>query len=173
MELDALKRKIREIPDFPRPGILFRDITPLLADGEAFRAVIDRVAARYADQRIEAVVGVEARGFILGSALAYRLGAGTIPIRKRGKLPYKTFQCTYALEYGTDTLEIHQDAIRPGQRVLVFDDLLATGGTMTAAAELVGKLGGQIVELGFLIELMALKGREVLKEHPVFSLIQF
>jgi adenine phosphoribosyltransferase len=173
VDLDALKRKIREIPDFPRPGILFRDITPLLADGQAFRAVIDHLGARYLDQHIDVVVGVEARGFILGSALAYKLSAGSIPIRKRGKLPYKTFQCTYALEYGTDTLEIHQDAIRPGQRVLVFDDLLATGGTMSAAAELVGKLGGYIVELGFLIELTALKGREPLKEHPVFSLIQY
>ena len=173
MELEALKQKIRDIPDFPRPGILFRDITPLLADGQAFRAVIDQVGARYRDQRIEAVVGVEARGFILGSALAYKLGAGSIPIRKRGKLPYRTYQCTYALEYGTDTLEIHQDAVRSGQRVLVFDDLLATGGTMSAAAELVRKLGGQIVELGFLIELTALKGRDALKEYPVFSLIQY
>ncbi|MFB3817352.1 MAG: adenine phosphoribosyltransferase [Candidatus Methylomirabilales bacterium] len=169
----ALKAKIREIPDFPKAGILFRDITPLLSDGAAFRRVIDLLGERYADQRIDVVVGVEARGFVMGSALAYRLGAGNVLVRKRGKLPFKTFQSTYALEYGTDTLEIHQDAIRPGQRVLVADDLLATGGTISAAADLVRQLGGTIVELAFLIELTDLGGRARLKDYSVFSLLQY
>jgi adenine phosphoribosyltransferase len=173
VDLGALKRKIREIPDFPRPGILFRDITPLLADGPAFHQVIDFFGDRYADRRIDVVVGVEARGFVMGSAVAYRLGTGNVLVRKRGKLPYKTFQSTYALEYGTDTLEIHQDAIRPGQRVLVADDLLATGGTISAAADLVRQLGGEVVELAFLIELRDLGGRARLKDHTVFSLLQF
>jgi adenine phosphoribosyltransferase len=169
----VLQRKIREIRDFPKAGILFRDITPLLADGRAFRQVIDLFADRYADRRIDAVVGVEARGFVVGSALAYRLGAGNVLVRKKGKLPYRTRQSTYALEYGTDTLEIHEDAIQPGQRVLVSDDLLATGGTISAAADLVKQLGGEIVELAFLIELTDLKGRERLKDYSVFSLIQY
>lgn len=173
MDIGALKRKIREIPDFPKAGILFRDITPLLADGPAFRQVIDFFGERYAQQRVDVVVSVEARGFVMGSALAYRLGAGNVLVRKRGKLPYKTFQSTYALEYGTDTLEIHQDAIKPGQRVLVTDDLLATGGTISAAADLVRQLGGTIVELAFLIELTELNGRARLKDHSVFSLIQY
>ncbi len=173
MDIAALKAKIREIPDFPKAGILFRDITPLLSDGAAFRRVIDLLGERYADQRIDVVVGVEARGFVMGSALAYRLGAGNVLVRKRGKLPFKTFQSTYALEYGTDTLEIHQDAIRPGQRVLVADDLLATGGTISAAADLVRQLGGTIVELAFLIELTDLGGRARLKDYSVFSLLQY
>jgi adenine phosphoribosyltransferase len=173
VDIEALKRKIREIPDFPKAGILFRDITPLLADGAAFRRAIDLLAERYANQRIDIVVGVEARGFVMGSALAYRLGAGNVLVRKRGKLPYKTFQSTYALEYGTDTLEIHQDAIKPGQRVLIADDLLATGGTISAAADLVRQLGGEIAELAFLIELTDLNGRARLGKHSVFSLIRY
>ncbi len=173
MQIDELKSKIRDVPDFPKAGILFRDITPLLADGQAFCQAIDLLGDRYVNRRVDVVVGVEARGFIMGSALAYKLRAGNVLIRKRGKLPYKTCQTTYALEYGTDTLEIHQDAIRPGQRVLVADDLLATGGTVSAAVDLVKQLGGQIVELAFLIELTALKGRDRLKENPVFSLIQY
>jgi len=171
--VDDLKRRIREIPDFPKPGILFRDITPLLSDGRAFRQAIDRIGERYQDKTVEVVVGVEARGFIMGAALAYKLRAGNILIRKSGKLPYKTHRTTYSLEYGTDTLEIHQDAFRPGQRVLIADDLLATGGTISAAVDLVRQLGGEIVELAFLIELTALKGREKLKDHSVFSLIQY
>jgi adenine phosphoribosyltransferase len=171
--VDDLKRRIRDIPDFPKPGILFRDITPLLADGAAFRQAIDRIGQRYVDKKIDVVVGVEARGFIMGAALAYKLCAGNILIRKSGKLPYKTHRTTYALEYGTDTLEIHQDAFRPGQRVLIADDLLATGGTISAAVDLVKQLGGEIVELAFLIELSALKGRERLKDHSVFSLLQY
>ncbi len=173
MGVDDLKRKIRNIPDFPKPGILFRDITPLLADGRAFRQAIDYLGERYEGRQIDAVVGVEARGFIMGAALAYKLRAGNILIRKHGKLPYKTHRTTYALEYGTDTLEIHQDAFKRGQRVLIADDLLATGGTISAAVDLVRQLGGEIVELAFLIELTALKGRERLKEYPVFSLLQY
>lgn len=173
MVIDDLKQRIREIADFPKPGILFRDITPLLADGRAFRQAIDYIGERYRDKNIEVVVGVEARGFIMGAALAYKLRAGNILIRKSGKLPYKTHRTTYALEYGTDTLEIHQDAFKPGQRVLIADDLLATGGTISAAVDLVRQLGGEIVELAFLIELTALNGREKLKDHSVFSLLQY
>lgn len=173
MSVDDLKRRIRDIPDFPKDGILFRDITPLLADGRSFCQAIDNIGARYDDKKIDVVVGVEARGFIMGSALAYRLRAGNVLVRKRGKLPYKTHRATYDLEYGTDTLEIHQDAIKPEQRVLIADDLLATGGTIAAVIDLVNQLGGSIVELAFLIELTALKGREKLKDHSVFSLIQY
>ena len=171
--VDDLKRRIRDIPNFPKPGVLFRDITPLLSDGRAFRKAIDQLGERYLDTNIDLVVGVEARGFIMGAALAYKLCAGNILIRKAGKLPYKTHRTTYALEYGNDSLEIHQDAISPGQRVLVADDLLATGGTISAAVELVRQLGGQIVELAFLIELTALRGRDKLKDYTVFSLIQY
>jgi adenine phosphoribosyltransferase len=173
VRLEELKAKIRDIPDFPKPGILFRDITPLLADGRAFRAAIDALGERYVGRGIELVVGVEARGFLMGSALAYKLGAGNVIIRKPGKLPFRTHRETYALEYGTDTLEIHQDAIRPGQRVLLADDLLATGGTMAATLELVRRLGGEVAGLCFLIELTDLKGRHRLRGHEVFSLIQF
>jgi adenine phosphoribosyltransferase len=173
MVIEELRQRIREIPDFPKAGILFRDITPLLADGPAFRQTIDVIGERYLDKRVDVVVGVEARGFIMGSALAYKLGAGNVLVRKEGKLPFKTNRTTYALEYGTDTLEIHQDAIKPGQRVVIADDLLATGGTISAAADLVRQLGGEIVELAFLIELVALKGRERLRDQPVFSLLQY
>ncbi len=173
MLIEELKSRIRDIPDFPKAGVLFRDITPLLADGQAFCQTIDYLGDRYVNKHIDVVVGVEARGFIMGSALAYKLCAGNVLIRKRGKLPYKTRQTTYALEYGTDTLEIHQDAISPGQRVLIVDDLLATGGTVSAAVDLVKQLGGEIVELVFLIELTDLKGREKLKEYPVFTLLQY
>ncbi len=171
-QIDELRQKIRDIPDFPKPGIVFKDITPLLCDGPAFRSAIDLLDARYRHRGVDAVVSVEARGFIMGSALAYALGAGNIMIRKPGKLPYRTHRAVYELEYGSDALEIHQDAIRPGQRVLVADDVLATGGTVSAAIDLVRKLGGDIVELAFLIELTFLKGRERLA-HPVYSLIQY
>jgi adenine phosphoribosyltransferase len=173
MAIDDLRQRIRDIPDFPRAGILFRDITPLLSDGKAFRQAIDCIGERYLDRKVDIVVGVEARGFIMGSALAYKLGAGNVLVRKQGKLPYKTHRTTYALEYGTDTLEIHQDAIKRGQRVVLADDLLATGGTISATADLVRQLGGEIVELAFLIELTALKGRDRLEGLPVFSLIQY
>lgn len=164
---------IRNIPDFPKPGILFRDITTLLKDKKAFKAAIDALVARYKGKKIDAVVAVESRGFILGSVIAYKLGAGLVPVRKKGKLPAKTNSATYDLEYGTDTLEIHHDAIQPKAKVLIVDDLLATGGTVKAVKELVEQLQGDIVGIAFLIELAALKGREKLKGEPVFSLIKY
>ena len=168
-----LKEAIRSIPDFPRKGILFRDITTLLRDKQCFKRAIDRLGDRYLDRKIDFIVAVEARGFVIGGGLAYKLGCGIVPVRKKGKLPAETHQATYELEYGTDTLEIHQDAIGPGDRVLIVDDLLATGGTASAVIELVNKLQGKIVEINFLVELTDLKGREKLKGHPVFSLIKF
>jgi adenine phosphoribosyltransferase len=169
---EQLKHLIRDIPDFPKPGITFKDLTPMLRDPAAFGKAVDLMAARYVGKKIDVVVGVEARGFIIGAALAYRLGAGVILVRKPGKLPYKTHRTIYELEYGTDTLEIHQDSIVHGQRVVIADDLLATGGTMNAAIRLVEQQGGSIVELAFLVELLFLNGREKLG-HPVFSLVQF
>ena len=173
MLTDDLRHKIRDIPDFPKKGILFKDITPLLADGKAFRAAIDQIAEHFSDRKIDLVVGVEARGFIIAAALAYTLQAGTTLIRKPGKLPYLTHSATYALEYGSDALEIHQDAVIPGQRILMVDDLLATGGTMTAAIELITRLGGHLVGVAFLIELTFLGGRAKLKDYDIFSLIRF
>jgi len=170
--VEDLKKKVRDIQNFPKEGILFKDLTPLLSDPESFRRSVDMLADRYQDKKIDLVVGVEARGFIIGAALAYRLGAGVILIRKPGKLPYKTHHTIYELEYGTDQLEIHQDAISPGQKVVIADDLLATGGTMRAAVDLVGKFQGEIVECAFLVELEFLKGREKLN-LPAFSLMQF
>lgn len=169
---EQLKRLIRDIPDFPKPGINFKDLTPMLRDPAGFGKAVDLVAARYIGKKIDVVVGVEARGFVIGAALAYRLGAGVILIRKPGKLPYKTHRTIYELEYGTDTLEIHQDSIVPGQRVVIADDLLATGGTVNAAIRLVEQQGGSIVECAFLVELLFLNGREKVG-HPVHSLIQF
>lgn len=163
----------RDVPDFPRKGVLFRDITTLIKNGEKFKEVIDTMGLRYLDKGIDIVVGVEARGFIIGSALAYKLGAGIVPVRKKGKLPWRTYQCTYDLEYGTDTLEIHQDAIEQGQKVLIVDDLIATGGTACAVINLVKRLKGEIVELAFLIELTDLRGREKIRDYPVFSLIHY
>lgn len=171
-ELD-LTRYVRAIPDFPKKGILFRDITPLLQHGPAFAQAIRTLAARHADTRPDAVVAIESRGLIIGSALAYELGIGVVPVRKQGKLPHKTYQASYTLEYGQDTLEIHQDALARGARVLLVDDLLATGGTMEATIQLIEQCGGSIVELAFLIELTALKGRRRLGSHPVISLIQY
>lgn len=171
--LERLRTKIRDIPDFPKPGVAFKDITPLLADGQAFQTAVDLLGDRYLDAKVDLVVGVEARGFIIGSALAYKLKVGNVIIRKAGKLPYKTHRAVYQLEYGTDTLEIHQDAIHPGQRVLVADDVLATGGTVATAVDLIKTLGGEIVELAFLVELTFLKGREKLQGYPVFSLIKY
>lgn len=168
-----IKSKIRDVPDFPRKGIVFKDITTLLKDAAAFREAIDKLAERYKEKGIDVVVGVEARGFIIASPLAYKLGAGIIPIRKKGKLPAATLRASYQLEYGEDELEIHRDAFGRGDRVLIVDDLLATGGTSLAAAELVNRLKGDIVELAFLIELTFLKGREKLKGYPVFSLIKY
>lgn len=171
--IQALKAKIRDIPDFPKPGVIFKDITPLLSDGRAFQTAVDLLGDRYLDAQLDLVVGVEARGFIIGSALAYKLGVGNAIIRKAGKLPYKTHRAVYQLEYGTDTLEIHQDAIHPGQRVLIADDVLATGGTVATAIDLIKKLGGEIIELAFLVELTFLKGREKLRDCRIFSLLKF
>lgn len=168
-----LKSKIRDIPDFPKPGIVFKDITPLLADVRSFQEAIDTFARRYADRAIDYVVAVESRGFIFGAALAYRIDAGFVPVRKKGKLPYRTESVTYDLEYGTDTVEIHEDGVHEGSRVLVVDDLLATGGTAKAACELVEKTGGKVVECAFVVELAFLKGREKLTGREVFSLIQY
>lgn len=168
-----LENWVRDVPDFPQRGVLFKDITPLLQDGAAFQAAIERLAAHYAGSGIQAVVGVESRGFIFGAPLAYLLNCGFIPVRKFGKLPSKTVTVEYALEYGTNVVEMHTDAIKPGQRVLIVDDLLATGGTVSAAMELVEKLGGHIAGIAFLVELTFLKGREQLKGHDVFALIKY
>jgi adenine phosphoribosyltransferase len=171
--VEDLKRLIREVPDFPKPGILFYDITTLLKDASGLRAVIDALKARYANAGIDTVLGIEARGFIFAPALALALGAGFVPVRKPKKLPAATEGVEYALEYGTDRLEIHRDAITPGQRVLVLDDLLATGGTAVAVAKLVEKLGGRVAGLGFVVELDFLKGREKLAGYDVFSLLHY
>jgi adenine phosphoribosyltransferase len=164
---------IRNIPDFPIPGIQFKDITPLLQDGAAFAQVVDTFKERYAAQRIDAIVGIESRGFIFGASLAYTLGIGLVPVRKPGKLPAATHAASYELEYGSNTLEIHQDALQPGMRVVVMDDLLATGGTIGASCQLVEQLGAEIVELAFLIELDFLKGRDSLQQYAIFSLLHF
>lgn len=168
-----LKPKIRTIEDFPKPGISYKDITTLLKDGPAFHQAIEMLALRFADKGVEIVTGPEARGYIFASALAYRMGAGFVPIRKPGKLPYRTRKMTYELEYGTDTLEVHEDAFAPGQRVLVVDDLLATGGTIRATIDLVESLGAEVVGVGFLIELTFLGGRNRLGAHDVHSLITY
>ncbi len=173
MSLPHFAQLIRNIPDFPIPGVQFKDITPLLADAAAFRTVIDQFAERYAAANVDIVVGIEARGYIFAAPLAYRLGAGLVPVRKPGKLPAKTIQVEYSLEYGTNTLAMHRDAFSHGTRVLLMDDLLATGGTIRAAADLVEQLGGKVVELAFVIELTFLSGRERLANYPVFSLVQY
>lgn len=168
-----LAELIRDIPDFPKPGILFKDITTLLRDPVAFRDAIDHLGDRFKDRQVDLVVGMESRGFILGAPIAYRLGAGFIPVRKLGKLPAATIAEEYALEYGTNTLEIHRDAITPGQRVLVIDDLLATGGTVAATLRLINQLGGKVVGVGFLIELEFLEGRELLRDYDVQVLVSY
>ena len=168
-----LKEYIRDIPDFPKQGIIFKDISTLLKNSEAFRESIDLLAAKFKNEKIDQVVGVEARGFIFGAPLAYKLGAGFVPVRKKGKLPYKTKSVTYQLEYGTDTLEIHEDAVGAGSRVLVVDDLLATGGTVKAVAELLKAQKADIVGIAFVVELGFLKGKSKLKDFPVYSVIQY
>jgi len=173
MDVAELRAKIRDIKDFPTEGILFKDITTLLRDGPAWAAVIDHLAARYHTSRVDLVVGVESRGFIFGGALAHQLKAGFVPVRKRGKLPARTIEEEYELEYGRDVLAIHEDAVRPGQRVLIVDDLLATGGTMAATLRLVERLGGSVVGTAFLIELAFLKGRDRLPGHRIDSLIVY
>ncbi len=167
-----LRRYIRDVPDFPKAGILFRDITPLLADGPALRWTVDHLADRYRGS-IDVVLGIESRGFIIGSALAYALGVGIAIVRKPGKLPAQTFAAKYELEYGSDVLEIHRDAFGDTARVLIVDDLLATGGTASAAIALVERLQGEIVECAVIIELSFLRGRQRLAPHPVYSIIQY
>ena len=168
-----LSTKIRDIPDFPKPGILFKDITTLLKEGPAFKDAIDGLLAKIGRRKIDVVVGMESRGFIFGAPVAYALGAGFVPVRKLGKLPSDVVSVEYDLEYGSATLEMHSDAFKPGARVLVVDDLLATGGTVAGTIELVKQLKGEIVALAFLIELKALKGRDRLEGHDVITLIQF
>ena len=171
--MDELKKLIRAIPDYPKPGILFYDLTTLLKDQRGFHTLVDRLCEPYANQHVDIVVGVEARGFIFAPALAYRLGAGFVPVRKPKKLPAKTLRATYQLEYGTDTLEIHEDAIKPGQHVLISDDLLATGGTAAATVQLVRQLGGEVKGLAFAVELAFLNGRAKLPGLDVLSLIKY
>lgn len=171
--MNDLKSLIREVPDFPKPGINFYDITTLLKDPGGWRAVIDALRAQYESTPVDVVVGIEARGFFFAPAIAYALGAGFVPVRKPGKLPAETARVEYALEYGTDSLEVHRDAIEPGQRVLILDDVLATGGTAAAVARLVEDLGGTVVGLGFVIELDFLKGRGKLAGRELFSLLRY
>lgn len=171
--MESLKSKIRSVPDFPKAGILFYDITTLLRDPEGFRLTIDALAKPFQGSEVDVVVGVESRGFILGGAVAARLGAGFAPVRKKGKLPSKTVQETYDLEYGTDCLEIHADAVEPGQRILIIDDVLATGGTAAATTALVRKLGGAVQALAFLVELEFLNGRSKIPNESVYSVLTY
>lgn len=171
--MEELKRLIREVPDFPKPGILFYDITTLLKDAEGFRSVIDGLRQHYQRARVDTVLGIEARGFIFAPALAYALGAGFVPVRKPNKLPAECVSVTYDLEYGSDSLEMHKDAIGEGHRVLIVDDLLATGGTAAAAARMVKKVGGSVAGIGFVVELTFLNGRQKLPGLDVFSLLQY
>jgi adenine phosphoribosyltransferase len=171
--LDRARSLIRDVPDFPQPGIVFKDITPLLADDVAFSSVIDLIVVHYGRGTVDKVVGIEARGFILASPVAYHFGAGFVPVRKAGKLPAGTEREEYALEYGTATLEVHRDAIAPGERVLIVDDVLATGGTAMATATLMERLGGKVVGIATLIELAFLGGRDRLAAHELFSLITY
>jgi adenine phosphoribosyltransferase len=170
---DRLKDRIRNIPDFPQPGIMFRDITPILSDGQLFRLAITIFTERYQRKSIEKIAAIDARGFIFAGAVAHVLGVGFIPIRKKGKLPGAVHEVAYDLEYGSNTLTIHQDAIKPNERVIILDDVLATGGTAKAASELVEKCGGKIIEMAFLIELSELKGREKFPHIPTLSVIQY
>lgn len=169
----SIEAKIRTIPDYPKPGIMFRDIVPMLGDSETFRACIDVLKEKVSSIKVDYIVGIDARGFIIGAALAYAMGLGFIPARKKGKLPYRSVSVDYALEYGTATLEMHEDSLKKGDRVLVVDDLLATGGTAGAVGELVRKLGGVVEGYVFVVELPELKGREKLKGSRIISLIEF
>jgi len=171
--MQKIREAIRDVPDFPKPGIVFKDITPVLQDPELLRSVIDDLVARYRGRAIDKVAAMESRGFIFAAPLAVALGAGFVPLRKKGKLPWRTEAESYELEYGTETLEVHQDAIAPGERVLLVDDLLATGGTAAAAARLVRKCGGEVLEAAFMIELAFLGGRQQLEGIPVYVMISF
>jgi adenine phosphoribosyltransferase len=172
-DFERLRARIRDVPDFPQEGIVFKDITPLLADEATFSSVIDMIVVHFGRGNVDKVVGIEARGFILASPVAYHFGAGFIPVRKAGKLPWETDSEQYELEYGTETLEIHTDAFRPGERVLIVDDVLATGGTARATARLVERLGGKVVGIACLIELAFLKGREAISDYDFFSLLTY
>ena len=163
----------RDVPDFPKKGIIFRDITNLLKNGPVFKRAIDEIARHYGSTRVDTIVSIEARGFIIGSALAYRMGSGLVPVRKKGKLPWKVYRKCYDLEYGQDELEVHQDGIQAGQNILIVDDVIATGGTVEAVAHMVREMRGNIVGAAFLIELMGLKGAEKIKDIPTFSLIKY
>ncbi len=173
MSLEKIQAAIRDVPDFPKKGILFKDITPVLADPVLFKSAVDLLAERHLKSRIDLVCAIEARGFLFGAGVAYRLGAGVVPVRKKGKLPYRTVEATYDLEYGTATLQMHEDGLWKGARVLLVDDLLATGGTAAATAGMIEKFGGQIVEIEFLIELGFLKGRGKLSKYNVHASIVF
>lgn len=173
MDLTQVKALVRDVPDFPQEGIVFKDITPLLADELAFSTVIDLIVVHFGRGNVDKVVGIEARGFILASPVAYHFGAGFVPVRKKDKLPWETEAAEYSLEYGTATLEIHKDAVTPGERVLIVDDVLATGGTARATAELVERIGGKVVGLAFLIELGFLKGRERIAGYDLFTLLEY
>ncbi len=168
-----LQKFIRDVPDFPKPGIVFKDITPLLGDAAAFKKMIELFADRYRDSGISSVCGVESRGFIIGAALALELGVAFVPIRKAGKLPYKKIRREYSLEYGTDAIEMHEDAVRPGEKVVLVDDLIATGGTALAALELLEQVGAEVIEIAFAIELLFLKGRDRFAGRKVFALLQY
>jgi adenine phosphoribosyltransferase len=173
VDVSSLQSLVRDIPDFPEPGIIFRDVTPLLGDVDGFRVVVDALADEFSGETVERVVGIEARGFLLAAPIAYRLGAALVPVRKQGKLPYEVVTEEYDLEYGTDALEIHKDAITPDDAVLIVDDVVATGGTAAATGRLVEHLGGRVVGFGFLIELDALGGRERLEGHHVRSVLHY
>jgi adenine phosphoribosyltransferase len=173
MDVEQIKALVRDVPDFPEEGIVFKDITPVLLDENAFSTIIDLIVVHFGRGNVDKVVGIEARGFILAAPVAYHFGAGVVPVRKKGKLPWKTVEASYSLEYGDATLEIHEDAVQPGERVLIVDDVLATGGTAAAAASLVERIGGTVCGIACLIELEFLKGREKIPEHDLFTLIQY
>lgn len=171
--MEELKKYIRDVPDFPKKGVIFKDITTLLKEGKIFKKAVDLLARKLEEKKIDKIVSMESRGFIFGGALAYKLGCGFVPVRKKGKLPWDRISVIYDLEYGTDTLEIHQDAIKEGEKTLILDDVLATGGTAGGVAELVEKLGGKVVACAFLIELTFLKGRDKLKNYEIYSLLKY
>ncbi|MEK6621744.1 MAG: adenine phosphoribosyltransferase [Planctomycetota bacterium] len=171
--MENLKKLIRDVPDFPKKGIIFKDITPLLQDPKGLRTAVEAISQHYKGKKIDIIVGAEARGFILAPTVAFNLGAGFVPVRKPGKLPYKKISESYALEYGTDTLEMHKDGIKKGQNVLMVDDLLATGGTMAACCKMVESLGGNIAGCAFLIELAFLNGKNALSKYDIFSVIKY
>ena len=173
MDILAIKALVRDVPDFPEPGVVFKDITPVLADENAFSTIIDLIVVHFGRGNVDKVVGIEARGFILAAPVAYHFGAGVVPVRKKGKLPWNTVEESYALEYGESTLELHEDAVHGGERVLIVDDVLATGGTARAAASLVERIGGKVVGIACLIELEFLHGREKLADHDLFTLIRY